>query len=144
MTPPIARQVCLETNSKIVISASIAEAGNDFRIELDGLSCQSGRSIASVRNNDPSRTQIIHVLGVTAEQLRRELGEQKASVGMFNEPLEGATSASPEAVQLHPAEWENVKRDIHHPALPSLCPSSFALRVVKIGNARGCPSVNDF
>src|SRR5258708_10131180 len=46
VTQEIARQVCLRTNSKLVIASSIADAGNHFRIELNALSCKDGHVIA--------------------------------------------------------------------------------------------------
>lgn len=100
MTPQIAREVCLRTNSKMVIASSIAEAGNDLRIGLEGIECQSGKTIARVRQDALSRTQVVHVLGLSATELRAKLGEPAASVARFNKPLEEATSASPEALQL--------------------------------------------
>jgi serine/threonine protein kinase/Tfp pilus assembly protein PilF len=100
MTPQTAREVCVRSNSKMVIAGSIAEAGNSFHIELDGINCQSGKTIERVSNDAPSRTLVVHVLGVSAAQLRAKLGEPDASVARFNKPLDEATSASPEAVQL--------------------------------------------
>ena len=44
--------------------------------------------------------KLIQVLGVATVQLRRELGEPKASVARFNTPLEQATSTSPDALQM--------------------------------------------
>ncbi len=99
MTPEVARQVCLRTNSKIVVATSIADAGNAFHIELRELDCQSGTTLARVRGDAPSRTDVVHVLGVAAAELRVKLGEPAASLARFNRPLEEATSSSPEALQ---------------------------------------------
>src|SRR5260370_15462374 len=45
------RSVCQHTNSKMMITSSIADAGNRFRIELNAFACQSGNTIARVREN---------------------------------------------------------------------------------------------
>jgi len=103
VTQEIARQVCLRTNSKVVITSSIADAGNHFRIDLNAVACQGGRTIAQVREDAANRNEIVHLLGISATRLRGKLGEPAASVAKFNQPLEVATSASPEAVQ-HLAE----------------------------------------
>jgi len=100
VTPEIAREVCLRTNSKMVVASSIADAGNGLRIELKGIDCQSGVTIARVRQNAASRNEVVHLLGIAAAQLRGKLGEPAASVAKFNKPLEQATSPSLEAVQL--------------------------------------------
>jgi eukaryotic-like serine/threonine-protein kinase len=100
LTPEIAREVCLQTNSKMVVASSIADAGNGLRIELKGTDCQSGLTVARVRQDASSRNEVLHLLGVSAVQLRSKLGEPAASVAKFNKPLEEATTPSLEAVQL--------------------------------------------
>ena len=99
VTPEVARQVCLRTNSKLIITSSIADVGNRFRIELNGISCQNGNAIARVREEVARWSEIVQVLGASAAQLRGKLGEPAASVAKFNMPLEQATSPSPEALQ---------------------------------------------
>jgi len=98
-TPEIARRVCLRTNSKLIIASSIADVGNHFRIELNALSCKDGDVVARVWKDVSNRNEIVHVVGVSAAQLRRKLGEPASSLTKFNKPLEQATSPSPEAVQ---------------------------------------------
>jgi serine/threonine protein kinase/tetratricopeptide (TPR) repeat protein len=100
ITPDLAREICLRTNSRAVIASSIADAGNHYRIELQGLECQSGKILAASRLASPTRDQIIHTLGAAAEQLRGKLGEPRVSLQEFSKPLEIATSSSPEALQL--------------------------------------------
>jgi hypothetical protein len=100
VTPEIARQVCLKTNSKVVITSSIADAGNRFQIELGAVGCQSGVTMARVREDVGGRENIVHELGAAAVSLRRKLGEPAASLQQFNQPLEVATSSSLEALQL--------------------------------------------
>jgi len=100
ISPQIARQVCLRTDSKLVVASSIAGAGNDFRVETDGIDCQSGKVVASVQQRVAERSEIIHVLGLCLVELRRKLGEPSASIKKFNQPLDTATSSSPEALQL--------------------------------------------
>jgi serine/threonine protein kinase len=103
VTQEIARQVCLRTNSKMMITSSVADAGNHFQMELNAIACQSGNTIAQVREDVARRNEVVHMLGVSAAQLRGRLGEPATSVAKFNKPLEKATSPSPEAVQ-HLAE----------------------------------------
>ncbi len=47
-----------------------------------------------------ARNQVVHELGATAVRLRRKLGEPAESLARFNQPLEKATSASLEALQI--------------------------------------------
>jgi DNA-binding winged helix-turn-helix (wHTH) protein/tetratricopeptide (TPR) repeat protein/tRNA A-37 threonylcarbamoyl transferase component Bud32 len=99
ITPEIARQICSKTNSKMVISDSIADAGNRYHLEIRGLDCGSGATLAEEGTDISDRNQVVHKLGATAVRLRRKLGEPAESLARFNQPLEKATSASLEALQ---------------------------------------------
>jgi DNA-binding winged helix-turn-helix (wHTH) protein/tetratricopeptide (TPR) repeat protein len=99
ITTEIARQICSKTSSKMVISDSIADAGNQYHLEIRALDCESGATLAEETTNIGSRNQVVHELGATAARLRRKLGEPAESLGRFNQPLEKATSASLEALQ---------------------------------------------
>jgi eukaryotic-like serine/threonine-protein kinase len=99
ITPEIARQICSKTNSKMVISDSIADAGNRYHLEIRALDCGSGETVAEERTDISARNQVVHELGATAARLRRKLGEPAESLARFNQPLEKATSASLEALQ---------------------------------------------
>jgi serine/threonine protein kinase len=99
ITPEIARQICSKTNSKMVISDSIADAGNRYHLEIRALDCGSGATLAEEGTDISARSQVVHELGATAVRLRRKLGEPAGSLARFNQPLEKATSASLEALQ---------------------------------------------
>src|SRR5882724_3985065 len=99
ITPEIARQICRKTNSKMVISDSIADAGNRYHLEMRALDCGSGATLAEEGTDISARNQVVHELGATAVRLRRKLGEPAESLARFNQPLEKATSASLEALQ---------------------------------------------
>jgi DNA-binding winged helix-turn-helix (wHTH) protein/Flp pilus assembly protein TadD len=99
ITPEIARQICSKTNSKMVISDSIADAGNQYHLEIRALDCGSGATLAAEGTEISSRNQVVHELGATAVRLRRKLGEPSESLARFNQPLEKATSASLVALQ---------------------------------------------
>jgi len=99
IAPDVARQICAKTNSKMVISQSIADAGNGYHLEMRALDCGSGATLGKEQSDIGSRNEVIHELGVTAVHLRAKLGEPSASLARFNQPLEKALSASLEALQ---------------------------------------------
>ena len=99
ITPEIARQICSKTNSKMVISDSIADAGNRYHLEITALDCGSGVTLAEERTDINARNQVVDQLGATAVRLRRKLGEPTESLARFNQPLGKATSDSLEALQ---------------------------------------------
>ena len=99
ITTEIARQICNKTKSKMMISDSIADAGNGYYLQIRAIDCESGATLAEEGTNVGSRNQIVHELGGTATRLRRKLGEPAESLARFNQPLEKATSPSLEALQ---------------------------------------------
>jgi DNA-binding winged helix-turn-helix (wHTH) protein/tetratricopeptide (TPR) repeat protein len=99
LTPDLARDVCLRSHSKAVISGSIADSGNGYRIELAASDCQTGKTVASAAMESAGRSGVVHALGIVGAELRRKLGESKGTLQKFNKPLDEATSASPEALQ---------------------------------------------
>jgi pentatricopeptide repeat protein len=98
VTPEIAREVCLRTNSKAEITSSVKDVGNAYSLQLDAIDCRTGKSFATA-SGSASRDQLIHTLGVLAEQLRLRAGEPRSSVTRYSRPLEIVTSASPEALR---------------------------------------------
>src|SRR5579859_1101855 len=99
ITPDVALEICRKTNSRAVVSASIKDVGNRFRIELSTLDCRSGKTLEQVVHEAETREDIVRTLGLSASQLRLKLGESKDSVRRFNQPLDQATSSSPDALQ---------------------------------------------
>jgi eukaryotic-like serine/threonine-protein kinase len=99
LTPDVARQICGKTNSKLVIAPSISDAGNAYHLQLQALDCGSGATLAAEQANIGRRNEVVHELGVTAARVRAKLGEPTDSLARFNQPLEKALSASPEALQ---------------------------------------------
>jgi eukaryotic-like serine/threonine-protein kinase len=142
VTPEVARQVCLRTNSKMMITSSIADAGNGFRIELNAIACQSGNTIAQVPEVVARRNEIVHLLGVSAVQLRGKLGEPAASLAKFNRPLELATSPSPEAIQQLAEGYTrhlamDIRGAIQHYQRATGLDSAFGLAYAALGAAHG-------
>jgi DNA-binding winged helix-turn-helix (wHTH) protein len=88
ITPEVARQICSKTNSKMVISDSIADAGNRYHPEIRALDCGSGATLAEEGTDISARNQVVHELGATAARLRKKLGEPAESLARFNQPLE--------------------------------------------------------
>ena len=113
VTPEVAKQICLRTNSKIVVATSVIDAGNRFEIELTATDCRGGKTFANVHQGAGKREELVHALGLAAARLRRKLGESSASIAEYNQPLDIATSSSPEALQLLAQGYRRlVTRDI--------------------------------
>src|SRR5260370_31309786 len=92
--------------------------GNRYGIELQVINCETGAKFARVTNEAETRDDIVRVLGVTATRLRAKLGESKDSIARFKQPLESATSSSPDAFQFLALGSQNHLRLDLPPSLP--------------------------
>ena len=99
LMPAIAREVCIRTNSAAVVTGSITDDGNSYRIGLKAVNCKTGESLASADADARTRSVVIKTLGDVGTGLREKLGEPQASLKRFNKPLDEATSSSIEALQ---------------------------------------------
>jgi len=99
LTPEVARQICGKTNSKLVISQSISDAGNGYHLQMRALDCGSGATLAQEQAEIGKRDEVVHELGITAARLSAKLGEPSGSLARFNQPLAKALSPSLEALQ---------------------------------------------
>jgi serine/threonine protein kinase/DNA-binding winged helix-turn-helix (wHTH) protein/tetratricopeptide (TPR) repeat protein len=107
VSPELARQVCEYTHSRGIVSGSIMNLGNRYGIELQVINCATEAKFARVTNEAETRDDIVRVLGLTATRLRAKLGESKDSIARFNQPLELATSSSPDALQFLGSGYQN-------------------------------------
>jgi hypothetical protein len=126
ITPELAREVCLKTNSNAVVGSSIADVGNHFRILLTAIDCRSGKTFARSLQDVTLRNEIVHALGLAGTQLRSRMGEPDASVKEFSKPLELATSSSLEALQSLAQGFK------HHSSLDRTIPISYYERAIDI------------
>jgi serine/threonine protein kinase/tetratricopeptide (TPR) repeat protein len=99
LTPSLARDVCMHTNSAAYVEGSIADIGNEYEIKLAAHNCNTGTALASSSSRATERGHIIRSLDAAAYALRQRLGEGKASLQRYNQPLEEASSTSLEALQ---------------------------------------------
>ena len=101
LTPDLARQVCLRTQSKALLRGSIADNGNRYVIGLVAMDCQTGDTLASTAVEAENRDRVIHALGEAGTRLRTILGDSSASLEKFNRPLEVETTPLLEAMQAY-------------------------------------------
>jgi len=103
LTPQLAQDVCLHTNSRATLAGSISDAGNQYRIEIKAVDCKTAAKLAEVVTEAGERNQIVKKLGEAGHSLREKLGEPASSLRQFNTPLDAAVSSSVEALQAYAA-----------------------------------------
>jgi len=101
LTNELAREVCIRSNSKAMLSGSIASVGGHYLLGVSATNCQSGDTLASAEAEAENRDRVLTALEKIGNQLRQKLGESLASVNRFNKPLPEATTSSLEALRAY-------------------------------------------
>ena len=96
-----AREICLRSGSKALISGSIAALGNDYAIGLKALNCANGDPLAAEEAEANGKERVLQALGQSAAKLRARLGESLPSVQKYDVPLSQATTSSLEALRAY-------------------------------------------
>ena len=99
LTPDIAREVCVRTDSRAVLAGSIVSVGSQYLIGLKAVNCQNGDVLANSDAQAENRDRVLKALGKAGDDLRQKLGESLASVERFNKPVDQATTSSLEALK---------------------------------------------
>jgi DNA-binding winged helix-turn-helix (wHTH) protein/tetratricopeptide (TPR) repeat protein len=101
LSPEVAHEVCIRSNSQALLAGSIAAIGDQYLITLRATNCQNGDTLASAEAEAGSRNQVLSSLSSVADKLREKLGESGTSVQKFSRPLEQVTTSSLEALQAY-------------------------------------------
>ncbi|HXY06729.1 MAG TPA: protein kinase, partial [Terriglobales bacterium] len=107
----VAREVCLRSNSRILISGTVSAIAGRYSLEMIAASCADGKVVASSRAEAVNRAELIQSLGKADEQLRERLGESLPSLRQFSQPLSIATTASLEALEAYTNGNRKVSRN---------------------------------
>ncbi len=100
VTADVARELCLRTGSKAVLSGSISNLGSQYIVGLGAVACNTGDNLAKEQAEAPSKEGVLKALDSAATVIRTRLGESLASVQKFDVPVE-ATTPSLEALKAY-------------------------------------------
>jgi len=118
ITPSIAREVCERTASKAMIAGAISQLGQSYIISLDASNCRTGDTIEKQQVQASGKDDVLKALGTAAGQLRRGLGESLASIEKYDAPIQGATTASLDALKAYGQGMSTRRRQGDPASLP--------------------------
>ncbi len=96
----MAREICLRTGGKALLSGSISRLGSQYLVGVEAVSCSNGDRLAKEQGEAASKEDVLKALGQVASNMRAKLGESLASVQKFDVPIE-ATTPSLEALKTY-------------------------------------------
>lgn len=101
LTPKLARELCLRTDSAVALEGTIAKLGSDYVLGLKAVNCRTGDSLAQVQGTAHGKELVLKALDEAVVKLRSKLGESLATVEKYSTPIEQATTPSLEALQAY-------------------------------------------
>jgi eukaryotic-like serine/threonine-protein kinase len=101
LTEDMAHEVCLRTNSKAMLTGSIARLGHEYVIGLKAVDCNTGEVLADVQEQAAGKEGVLKALDAAAVGVRSKLGESLSSVQKYATPLEEASTPSLEALKAY-------------------------------------------
>jgi tetratricopeptide (TPR) repeat protein len=110
LTPNIAHDLCLRTNSRAVIDGSVSKLGSEYVIGLDATSCDTGDSLTREQVQAIHKEDVLNALSRASTRLRKKLGESVNSIRKFDMPLEQVSTTSLEALQAHSLGWKAMNK----------------------------------
>jgi len=118
LTPEVTHEVCLRTDSKAMLTGSIAALGRQYVIGLRVVNCNTGDVLAEAQEQAADKEAVLKALDVAAVRLRGKLGESVSSVQKYATPLEQATTPSLEALKTYSLGIKTANAKGSTPALP--------------------------
>ena len=118
MTPAIARDLCERTASKAMIAGAITQLGQSYVISLDASNCRTGDTIEKRQVQASGKDDVLKAVGRAADELRRGLGETLASIEKYDAPIQGATTASLDALKAYSLGMATRRRQGDGASLP--------------------------
>jgi Tfp pilus assembly protein PilF len=99
LTPKVAREICLRTQSAAVLEGSIASLDNEYIVGLKAVNCANGDVLTQKQIRAEGKTKVLQALDDAAIDLRQKLGESLTTVQKFDTPVDRATTPSLEALK---------------------------------------------
>jgi eukaryotic-like serine/threonine-protein kinase len=100
ITRDVARELCVRTGSKAILSGSISKLGAQYVVGVDAVGCSNGDTLAKEQEEAATKEDVLKALSTAAASLRGKLGESLASIQKFDVPVE-ATTTSLEALKAY-------------------------------------------
>jgi serine/threonine protein kinase/tetratricopeptide (TPR) repeat protein len=101
LTTEVTQEVCQRTDSKAIVTGSIAGLGNLYVIGLKAVNCNTGDVLAEAQEQAAGQEAVLKALDAATVRLRSELGESLSSVQKYATPVEEATTPSLEALKAY-------------------------------------------
>jgi tetratricopeptide (TPR) repeat protein/tRNA A-37 threonylcarbamoyl transferase component Bud32 len=120
ITNEIAREICVRTGEKAMLSGAIAAVGASFAITLRAVDCQSEAVLARAQAEAADKERVLATLAEAALEIRGKLGESLASIQRVPQWGDDVTTSSLAAFQAYSLGREQMRMGFDREAIPHL------------------------
>ena len=116
LTLPLAREVCERTSAQVMLQTAVSKFGQHYMITLVASNCAAepaargesprGEILAQAKQEAQQLDDLPHALGVVAADIRKSLGESRASIRRFDKPLRAASTNSLAALKAYSEAYQ--------------------------------------
>ena len=110
LAPALAREVCERNNAQVMLHGTLSKLGGKYLLMLSADSCVTGKTVAGYKIEASSKEDVLTALDRAAGQMRRKLGESRASLERFEIPIASVTTPSLEALRAYSQAQESFNR----------------------------------
>ncbi len=97
----LAREICERNNAQAVLTGRLSKLGGKYLLLLNADSCVTGETVAGSKAEASSKEEVLTALDAAAGEVRRKLGESRASLARFEIPIASVTTPSLEALRAY-------------------------------------------
>ncbi len=101
LTGDVAREVCERANDQVLLAGAITRIGGEYLLTLEATSCATGEPVAAEKLQVSDENGVLGALDALTRKMRRELGETRRQVALFQVPIAQATTSSLEALRAY-------------------------------------------
>lgn len=99
VTRALGTEICERAGAAALIAGSVTRLGRHFVIGIEATACATGDVLGRQQIEVGSPHEVLAALGRAASQIRRDLGESRASLAAYDVPVTEATTPSLEALR---------------------------------------------
>jgi eukaryotic-like serine/threonine-protein kinase len=142
VTPALAREICERNHAQVVLQGSLSKFGQNYLVSLRGSNCLSGDLVAEDKDEVSRVDDLPQALDALAAKVRRGLGESRASIRRFDQPLFPRNTGSLAALKAYSEGERQILQGNMPDALPLLKRATdldpqFASAYLELSNAYG-------
>lgn len=129
LTVALAREVCKRASAQLVLNATVSQVGQHYRVTLVASHCAlepgshsdaTPEELTQAKQEVQRLDELPHALGVLTTDIRRSLGESRASIRRFDQPLRAADPHTLAALEAYSEVYRPIMAGDWLNALPLL------------------------